>query len=238
MLNTDPKDVIAARVRAAVAAFSGSQAELAERCGVKPQAITGWFKGKIGKESAARLAQLTGFNPAYLSGMVDEPIHLSTPLPTATTASVHKPESVREMAPGYVRLGLLDAVGGMGDGTEIVDFPEVIREMDFSEIQLRNLIGFMPRPGRLRLMTGRGTSMEPVIKPGDVIIVDTGHTHFDGDGIYVINAGRGVQIKALQDRGDGLYVVSANPTYPPFPADDGLVIVGKVYVRNRLDRLE
>jgi phage repressor protein C with HTH and peptisase S24 domain len=233
------KKLVGRRVRGAVEGYSGTQADLANACGVTPQAITGWFQGKISKASVRKLAAATALDPAYLLGMADRPRQeQSTDLSTDSAVSVHKPESAGETAPGYRRLGLLDAVAGMGQGTDIVESPEVIREMDFSELQLRNLIGFLPRPGRLQLMTGRGTSMEPVIKPGDVVIVDTGCNHFDGDGIYVINAGRGVQIKALQDRGDGVWVVSANPTYPPFRADDELVIVGKVYVRNRLDRLD
>lgn len=166
------------------------------------------------------------------------PVELSTRPSTETAASVHTPAPAGEIAVGYVRLGLLDAVAGMGDGGQMVEYPEVIREMDFSELQIRNLIGFMPKAGRLALMTGRGTSMEPAIKPGDVVIVDTWCQHFDGDGIYVIDVGSGPQIKALQRRSDGVWVVSANPIYPPFKADSEMVIGGKVYVRNRMDRLE
>lgn len=163
---------------------------------------------------------------------------ISTGSPTETTASVPTAASVGEMPAGYVRLQLLDGAGGMGDGAENMDFPEVVREMDMSEMQLRNLIGFLPGPGRLKLMTGRGHSMDPVIKSGDVVLVDVGIRHFDGDGIYVLNTRFGTQIKALQNRGDGLWVVSANPTFPPFPADETLEIGGKVYVRNRFERLD
>ena len=76
------------------------------------------------------------------------------------------------------------------------------------------------------------------LRSGDVVLVDAGIRHFDGDGIYVLNTRFGTQIKALQNRGDGLWVVSANPTFPPFPADDTLDIGGKVYVRNRFERLD
>lgn len=213
--------------------------DLAGDAGVTRQAISNIERNVTKKPEASTLepiARKRGWNLAWILTGKGSP--LSTGSSTEGAALLHKPESASEIAPGYVRLGLLDAVAGMGDGGQMVEFPEVIREMEFSEMQIRNLIGFVPRPGRLQLMTGRGTSMEPVIKPGDVVIVDTWCRHFDGDGIYVINAGRGLQIKALQDRGDGLWVVSANPTYPAFKADDQLVIGGKVYVRNRLDRLD
>lgn len=147
--------------------------------------------------------------------------------------------SSAEISRGYVRLELLDGAAEMGDGAENTDFPEVIREMEFSEVQLRNLMGFLPRSGRLRLMTGRGISMEPLIRSGDVVIVDTGCQRFEGDGVYVINTGRGTQIKALQDRGDSLYVVSANSElFPAFKAPEETVIGGKVYLRNRIERLD
>ena len=142
------------------------------------------------------------------------------------------PISPSENAPGYLRLGLLDGVGGMGNGVVNEDFPEVIREMQFSEQRLRALFGFMPRPGRLALMTGRGHSMDPVIQHGDVVMVDTQTNFFDGDGPYVINLGAGQQIKNLQDRGDGIYIVSANKDagLPAFKAPDDLLIGGKVHV--------
>ncbi len=80
--------------------------------------------------------------------------------------------------------------------------------------------------------------MIPVIQPGEALIVDTGVKSFDGDGIYLLNTGNGQQVKGLQDRGDAVYVVSANAAlYPAFPFPRGAVIGGKVYLRNRIDRL-
>jgi phage repressor protein C with HTH and peptisase S24 domain len=79
--------------------------------------------------------------------------------------------------------------------------------------------------------------MIPVINPGESLMVDTGVTSFDGDGIYLLNTGTGQQVKALQDRGDAVYVVSANSAlYPAFPMPRNTVIGGKVYLRNRIDR--
>ncbi|TGQ58316.1 helix-turn-helix transcriptional regulator, partial [Mesorhizobium sp. M1C.F.Ca.ET.212.01.1.1] len=102
----------------------------------------------------------------------------------------------------------------------------------------RSVVGFVPAPGRLVLVTGRGDSMIPVIQPGESLMVDTGISHFDGDGIYLINNGNGHQIKGLQDRGDAIYVVSANVSlYPAFPLPKSTVIGGKAYLRNRIDRL-
>lgn len=141
-------------------------------------------------------------------------------------------------ASNLVRVLQLDANGDMGDGAQNDDFPDVVRAMDFTANYIRGLIGFVPAPGRLRLITGRNDSMIPVINPGDVVIVDTGVTCFDGDGIYLINTGNGQQIKGLQDRGNAIFVVSANAQlYPAFALPAGSIIGGKVYLRNRIDRL-
>lgn len=145
--------------------------------------------------------------------------------------------STRATGGDYVRVEQLDAEAGMGGESINDDYPEVIRAMDFTPGYIRQIVGFLPPPGRLVLITGRGDSMMPVIQPGDVVMVDTGTTSYDGDGIYLINTGGGQQIKALQHRGDGIYVVSANTSlYPAFSLPAGAIIGGKVYLRNRIER--
>ncbi|AVU02477.1 helix-turn-helix transcriptional regulator [Xanthomonas oryzae pv. oryzae] len=138
----------------------------------------------------------------------------------------------------YVRVDQLDGDAGMGEGRINDDYPDVIRSMDLTPAYIRSVVGFVPPPGRLVLVTGRGDSMIPVIQPGESLIVDTGVSTFDGDGIYLINTGNGQQIKGLQDRGDAIYVVSANAAlYPAFALPRGAIVGGKVYLRNRIDRL-
>lgn len=138
--------------------------------------------------------------------------------------------SRREPVPGYVRFELLDGVGGMGAGVANSDYPEVLREVDVAEWEVRRKLGFMPKPGRVRMITGRGPSMRPKIDHGEVVFVDSTVTSFDGDAIYVINVNGETQIKILQMRPDGLYVVSANDAYPSYRIEDpeGLFIGGRV----------
>lgn len=194
--------------------------ELANALGQSPQTVTNWAKRGVSLDGAIEAQKALRISATHvLEG--DQPVYVPA------TASV----SPDEITPGYVQVGLLSGVGGMGDGIENDDFPEVIREMSLSEHHVRSILGFLPRPGRLAMMTGRGSSMEPLIKSGDVVLVDTRITFFDGDGPYVINLGSGQQIKNLQERGDGLYVISANSLagLPPFKAPDDLLIGGRVY---------
>jgi phage repressor protein C with HTH and peptisase S24 domain len=190
-------------------------ADAAREFGVSTQTFNGWKKrGQVSADESDRVrAVMLSAGP------------VSTVLETATDGD-------------YLRIRQIEAEAGMGEAAVNDDYPEVIRSMDFTEAYIRGLIGFVPPPGRLCLVTGRGDSMIPIIQPGEVVLVDTGIQSFDGDGTYLLNTGNGQQIKGLQDRGDSIYVVSANTQlYPAFPLPKGSVIGGKVYLRNRLDRL-
>jgi phage repressor protein C with HTH and peptisase S24 domain len=146
------------------------------------------------------------------------------------------PISPPEIAPAYVRVEQMGEAD-MGDGRVNDDYPEVIRSVDFELPYIRALMGFVPPPGRLKLVTGRNDSMMPTIMPGDVVLVDTGITWFDGDGLYLVNSGNGQQIKRLHDKGGVIHVVSDNTFYTPEPVNERTIIGGKVYLRNRLDRM-
>ncbi|MDV3469040.1 S24 family peptidase [Stenotrophomonas sp. C3(2023)] len=213
---------MAAAIRTAIDESPLTQKGVADAFKVTEQAVSGWLRtGKVDKRKIPKLAQLTGKPLSHFGmGGFDEPV-----APPATSQS-------------YVRVQQLDAEAGMGGETTNDDYPEIIRAMDFEPAYIRSIIGFVPAPGRLVLVTGRGDSMIPVIQPGESLMVDSGITHFDGDGIYLINTGNGQQIKGLQDRGDAIYVVSANTAlYPAFPLPANALIGGKVYLRNRIDRL-
>ena len=207
--------------------FSGVSARFADAVGITPSYVSRMLypEGKagakrIGEDSIEKIERALGIHGYFAGAGVDSEITISIP-------------ATRE---GYVHVQHLDAAAGMGDGVENVDNPEVIRAIDFEPSYIRSIVGFVPAPGRLRLITGSGDSMQPVIQPGDAVVVDTAITSFDGDGIYLINMGNGHQIKRLIDRGV-IHVASENKSYgDPFPIPEGTLIGGKVYLRNRIER--
>ncbi|MDZ5787755.1 S24 family peptidase [Stenotrophomonas maltophilia] len=211
---------MAAAIRSAIEGSGRTQKEVADAFGVTEQAVSGWLRtGKVDKRKLPKLASLTN-RPLSHFGMGDGSHAVSVP---ATSGN-------------YVRVQQLDAEAGMGEAVENPDYPDVIRAIDFEPGYIRSIVGFVPAPGRLRLITGNGDSMQPVIQPGDAVVVDTGITSFDGDGIYLINMGNGQQIKRLLDRGV-IHVASDNKNYgDPFPIPEGTLIGGKVYLRNRIER--
>lgn len=212
---------MAAAIRSAIEESPLTQKSVADAFGVTEQAVSGWLRtGKVDKRKLPKLARLTG-KPLSHFGMGE----------TVDVVAISATDQ------SYVRVQQLDGDADMGEGRINDDFPDVVRAMDFAPTYIRSVVGFVPAPGRLVLVTGRGDSMIPVINPGESLMVDTGVTSFDGDGIYLINTGNGQQVKALQDRGDAVYVVSANAAlYPAFAMPRNTVIGGKVYLRNRIDR--
>lgn len=175
---------------------------------------------RIGEDTIEKIEQALGIHGFFAGAGVDPEVTVSLP-------------ATRE---GYVHVKQLDATAGMGEGVENLDNPDVIRAIDFEPGYIRSIVGFVPAPGRLCLISGNGDSMMPTIQPGDAVVVDTGITAFDGDGIYLINMGNGQQIKRLIDRGV-IHVASENKSYgDPFPIPEGTIIGGKVYLRNRIER--
>ena len=233
-------NTLADRLTIAINAAGITKAELARRVGISAPSVNGWFTGKakfLRGENLLAAARALDVDQDWLASgkgaMQRHVVSEAETTPYMQPAAISSTETQCE----YVRVQQLDAEAGMGGELVNDDNPEVVRAMDFTPSYIRSIVGFLPPPGRLVLITGRGDSMIPVIQPGDVVMVDTGTTSYDGDGIYLINTGGGQQIKALQHRGDAIYVVSANAgLYPAFPLPKGAVVGGKVYLRNRIER--
>ena len=86
-------------------------------------------------------------------------------------------------------------------------------------------------PEALRILRVRGNSMEPELRDGDRIFVDTARTVPAPGELFVLWDGAGLVVKRVEAlTGEGrLRLVSAHPDYPPYerPADE-VHIVGKV----------
>lgn len=155
---------------------------------------------------------------------------MDTPQLPETSGSVSQVAETETQA-RYVRFDLFEGGAGMGVGMINQDYPEVVRTIEVAEWEVRRKIGFLPQPGRIKIITGRGPSMRPKLEDGDIVWVDTAVDFFDGDDYYLINISGETQIKMLQKRGDGLWVVSVNTEFPAYRPDPGDVsILGKALI--------
>lgn len=202
----------------------GSQAAFVMATTINQGELSGLLKDKsFGEKKAAAIEASANMPAGYLSGLDGGKVAVAVPA----------------MQSDYVRVEQIDAEAQMGSmGRVNEDFPEVIKAMDFAPAYIRSVVGFMPPPGRLKLVTGVGDSMAPKIRPGEMVLVDTGCNEFVGDGLYLINTGYGQQIKALQAQPDGIWARSSDQNlYPPFRLTGEAIIGGRVYLIQHLERV-
>ncbi|MEQ7866546.1 S24 family peptidase [Xanthomonas sp. WHRI 8393] len=223
MTSTDPTIVALrrARLRAWIDdRHAGVQASFVGAVGINQGELSGLLNGKksFGEKKARSLEQAAGMPSGYLDS------DATSTSPTSTVLAAETPQ-------GYLRFQLFEGAAGMGQGVVNQDFPEVMKVMEVAEWEVRRKLGFLPKPGRIQIITGRGPSMRPKIEDGDIVWIDTSIDYFDGDDYYLISYDGETQIKMLQKRSDGLYVVSANPEFKEWRCDPmDLAVRGKALV--------
>jgi len=216
------------RLTLAIAHARLTKAELARRVGISAPSVNGWFSGKakfLRGENLLAAAKALGVDEGWLATGRGKMLNADSSQRSVAIVSE------TETPPGYVRFDLFEGGAGMGTGIVNQDYPEVIKTIEVAEWEVRRKIGFLPKPGRIQIITGRGPSMRPKLEDGDIVWIDISVDYFDGDDYYLINIGGETQIKMLQKRGDGLWVVSVNTEFPAYRPDPGDVsILGKALI--------
>lgn len=156
-------------------------------------------------------------------------------LPRETVPSIHDRLEIGD----YARIPLhevdLAAGGGRENGRE-----EVIDHLAFRRDWLKK-IGLSPANGRLARV--RGDSMEPVLRDGDLVLIDISRRSIPARArkpgkppradLYAVLDGDVARVKRIEHSSPGRLVLhSDNPLYPPEVRDgsnaDDLGIIGKV----------
>lgn len=103
----------------------------------------------------------------------------------------------------------------------------------FKEDWIRFELG--AKPADLCLIRVSGDSMEPTLRAGDVILVDTRARHPDREGIYILRMDGMLLVKRIQAMpGSQLQVSSDNAAFAPWTiklaelAEADLAIIGRV----------
>lgn len=198
--------------------YEGVQAAFVASTGINQGELSALLRDKsFGEQKARKLEQQAKMPARFLDGLDQEDA-------VAVARS--------EIRAGYVRFQLMDATGGAGPGMINPEYPEVLREVELAEWQVREELGRVPSPHRVKLLTVRGDSMSPRIRSGDVVFVDIeDHQPYDG-GLFVIVLHGHALVKRLEIRTDGLHIVSlAAPERPdilPPNKMDSLHIAGRV----------
>ncbi|MGE0256871.1 MAG: helix-turn-helix transcriptional regulator [Alphaproteobacteria bacterium] len=159
-------------------------------------------------------------------------------------AGPESPRSVAEPAAPYdagnagefVFVPRYDIRASAGPGAWL-DQERVLDHMAFRADWVRRTLGADPR--RLALIAAIGDSMEPAIRAGDLLLVDTAVDRIVDDAIYVIAVDSTLMVKRIQRFLDGAVTIkSDSPAYDPqhLPPERaaGLHVAGRVRWVGRL----
>lgn len=128
----------------------------------------------------------------------------------------------------YEYIPLYDVRAAAGGGAIAEEGP-VIDDLAFKAQWVRSELHASPRD--LYLIYVDGESMEPTLRPGDVILVNHQDTGPSRDGIYVLRMDDALLVKRLQRLPGGkIRASSDNAAYQPFELDGNsdIAIIGRV----------
>jgi len=166
------------------------QIDFCKQIGVTQGALSGWENGKFEPDNAAlfKMADIFGVTVGYLLGRTVESNVKPVQLPRG--------EWVRIPVLGRVAAGMpIEAV------EEIIDYEEIPESM--------------ARTGEFFALSIQGDSMKPRINSGDVVIVKKQPDVDSGQIAIVMVNGDDAVCKKVVKHGNGISLISSNPTYDP-----------------------
>jgi phage repressor protein C with HTH and peptisase S24 domain len=189
---------------------------LAKATGVSPSAFRKWLKG-VAEPSRTRLvalAEAAGVNVSWLAqGEGAEPDLRNLAARAHSSQSADSADAAAN--PNIANFLVLPkrreaAAAGAGPQTT----REPLEFIGFRHDWLQTTFG--RSPGDLILEIAVGESMEPTIRNGDLLLVDTTDRTFQNFGIYVIDVRGERLVKRIQRNFDGsLILISDNRIYQP-----------------------
>ena len=150
------------------------------------------------------------------------PMFLNEPSPPAVLAAAAPSRhgslrELREVLEGKL-VPFLSQLVSAGPGEELEPYDESAGLICLPEGEAR---------GDLRALRVRGDSMEPTLRPGDIVVCDLGG--WRGDGLYVLRDNESAYVKRVRRVREGLEVMSDNPAYASWSCPlEELVVVGRV----------
>lgn len=212
------------------AKLPASQDWCAEEMGFGQSAINQYLNGKIplNPEAASRFAGLLGRDVSAFSPSIAEEIRklAGSAASAADEDSRSSQRAAVDLLDDAVRINQFDTGGAMGHGLTLQDQPGVIRSWTVSPDWIQKNVHRITSPKNLSIVTGFGDSMKGVFNPGDPLLIDTGVTRADIDGIYFFRVGEEGFVKRLQriPTIDGviLRAKSENKAYDPFDIVKGM----------------
>lgn len=191
-------------------------ADLARLLNQSQQVLVNWEARGVSKSGLLSAQSIIGVSADWLMTGIG---NMNSDLPTTVA------HSDTLTIPQY-------ATGGRGGaGLVLQDQPGMIANWTVSRDWLTANIPSYSSPDNLYIVTGFGDSMPDTYNPGDPVLIDTGITTCDHDGVYFFRVGNEGFIKRLQRIPTvGIRVLSQNRDYEPWTItpDMDFQVFGKV----------
>jgi phage repressor protein C with HTH and peptisase S24 domain len=203
--SVDPK--LAERLRIAVARV-GNASAASRLSGVPVSTLNNYLAGRDMKRGPmVALADATNVSLEWLATGRGEMVAGAAAAPTA------QPIANPALGSSFVLIPRYDVRASAGAGQAVEQEQQVgymAFEQDFARTVLR-------RPTQhLVTLRAEGDSMEPTIRDGDVLVVDTSVTEVENSRVYIVDVNGRLMVKRIQLRLDGSLVIkSDNPKYEP-----------------------
>ena len=126
------------------------------------------------------------------------------------------------------RIDYLDVRAAAGlTGFENSDYPEIVSSLFLSDEGLLQIIGRKSAAG-IKIVNVPTDSMEPTIRKGDWVFLDTNINYYNGDGVYAFAIDNALFIKRIQKLvGGGYRLHSDNKDYDPQDITDEICQMAK-----------
>jgi phage repressor protein C with HTH and peptisase S24 domain len=159
------------------------------------------------REHLIALSDATGVNLLWLATG-------KGPMKGEAAPSEYTPPYAAEKPAGYVAIPLFDVSAAAGAG-RVVAHEEAVDVLHFKESWIRQEL--RASPSDLLLIHVDGESMEPTLRPGDVILVDRRADKPNREGVYILRMDGMLLVKRVQAMPGGVLKVSSdNTAYAPF----------------------
>jgi phage repressor protein C with HTH and peptisase S24 domain len=202
--------------------------KLAKAAGVSPSALRKWLRGEAepSRERLITFADAAGVEIAWLvRGEGDQPN-------LRDISNRRQGDDVRRPVDEFLLLPHKPKAAAAGSGRPAPEYPAEF--IAFRHDWIRTVFDLDPE--QVMLISAVGDSMEPGIRDGDLLLIDTRENAFTEFGIYVFEARGERLVKRVQRKFDGtLYVISDNTVYQPEVISSELAmeikVIGKVIWR-------
>lgn len=183
----------------------GSLVKAGEVAGVSDEQVARWRDGKA-KPNFYGIAALT-----YAAGKTLDWL-ITGEESAATSSRSQVPVRRKDDLPGFTLVPRLDVQASAGNGAVALSEEPI----DFLAFQENWLRARHINPKYARVLTAKGDSMEPTIRDGDILLVDTSIDRVRDNSIYIVVYNGLVLVKRMHGKFDGaMTLISDNAMYPP-----------------------